>query len=183
VSDPAGGDTADVREIPEIRTERLLLRAFTEADLPVWNQALFADPEVRRYLPLDGPLSDDDLEGALARSRAHWAEHGYGAWVAEEAATGTFAGHCGLRFLEDVGETELYYAFAQRCWGLGFATEAARTAVEFGFDRAGLRRIVAYAAPENAASTHVMEKLGMAFEAETEIFGMRCVRYAINRPT
>ena len=91
-------------------------------------------------------------------------------------------GHCGLRFLDEIGETELYYALGKPHWGRGFATEAAGAAMRFGFDRAGLSRIVAYAVPENRASTHVMEKLGMTYEEEASIFGLACVRYAIERP-
>jgi ribosomal-protein-alanine N-acetyltransferase len=173
---------AERSEIPEVRTERLRLRGFIEPDLPVWNRALFADPDVTRYLPIDGPLSDEDLDRALVRGRAHWSNHGYGAWAAQEAASGTFAGHCGLRYLDDAGETEVYYALAKPFWGRGLATEAASAALAFGFDRAGLARIVAYAVPDNTASTHVMAKLGMGREEEVEIVGLRCVRYAIARP-
>jgi ribosomal-protein-alanine N-acetyltransferase len=172
-------------EIPELRTPRLLMRAFTEDDLEVWNMSLFADPEVTRYLPIDGPLTDDQLAGALERARSHWATHGYGVWAVCGASpgpsAGSFLGHCGLRFLEEVGETELYYALARPAWGQGLTTEAAGAALGFGFDVAGLQRIVAYAVPANRASTNVMTKLGMAFEAETAIFGLRCARYAIQR--
>ncbi len=51
----------DIPEIPEIRTDRLVLRAFTESDLPVWNRVLFADPDVTRFLPIDGPLPEERL--------------------------------------------------------------------------------------------------------------------------
>jgi len=74
---------------------------------------------------------------ALPRSRAHWRERGYGVWAVEDLTTGTFAGHCGLRFLEEVGETEVYYAFAKPFWGRGLATEAVGATVRFGFDSAG----------------------------------------------
>jgi RimJ/RimL family protein N-acetyltransferase len=173
---------AEAPEIPEVRTERLRLRGFTQADLAVWNRALFANPDVTRYLPIDGPLSDEALVQALGRSRAHWSHHGYGAWALEERAGGPFVGHCGLRYLDDAGQTEIYYALAKPFWGRGLATEAAGAALAFGFERAGLTRIVAYAVPDNTASTHVMAKLGMRMEDEVEIFGLHCVRYAIERP-
>ncbi len=102
-------------------------------------------------------------------------------WAVEDLATGTFAGHCGLRFLDEAGETGVYYAFAQPFWGRGLATESARAAIAFGFGVAGLHRIVAYAVPENRASTRVMERIGMRFEAETDIFGLHCAQYAIER--
>jgi [ribosomal protein S5]-alanine N-acetyltransferase len=169
-------------DVPRIRTERLLLRGFTDADLAAWNSRLFADPDVTRYLPIDGPLSDDELQGALARARAHWSNRGYGVWAIDDRESGAFAGHCGLRYLDDVRETEVYYALARPFWGRGLATEAAGAALSFGFDRASLARIVAYAVPENTASTRVMEKLGMAMETDVDIFGLHCVRYAIERP-
>ncbi len=168
-------------QIPTLRTERLVLRGFTETDLAVWNLTLFADPDVTRYLPIDGPLADEDLDRALARGRAHWSDRGYGVWALEDDGTGGLAGHCGLRYLDEVRETEVYYALAKPFWGRGLGTEAAGAALGFGFDRAGLTRIVAYAVPENTSSTRVMEKLGMRKEDHVEIFGLRCVRYAIER--
>ncbi len=169
--------------IPELRTERLLLRGFTRDDLAGWNEVLFADPEVTRFLPLDGPLADDALRAAYERGLAHWALRGYGTWAVCDLTTGAFMGHCGLRYLDDVAETEIFYALARGSWGHGYTTEAAGAAIGFGFDRAGLTRIVAYAVPENRASTNVMEKLGMRFEAETVIFGVHCARYTLGRRT
>jgi ribosomal-protein-alanine N-acetyltransferase len=169
--------------VPQIRTARLTLRGFTRDDLPRWNASLFADPEVIRYLPVDGALGDDALAGAYERGRAHWEAHGYGLWAVCDGSTGALMGHCGLRLLDAVGETELYYALGRAHWGLGYTTEAARPAMDFGFDVAGLTRIVAYAVPENRASTNVMRKLGMVFEAEVDIFGLHCARYAIDRGT
>jgi len=183
VTTPArGAANPDEPHIPEIRTARLLLRGFTESDLAVWNRTLFADPEVTRYLPIDGRLAGEQLEGAFRRGLAHLASHGYGIWAVSDGSTGAFMGHCGLRHVDDVEETEIFYALAQPFWGRGFTTEPAGAVLEFGLGSGGLARIVAYAVPENRASTNVMTKLGMRYEAETEIFGLRCARYAIERP-
>jgi [ribosomal protein S5]-alanine N-acetyltransferase len=168
-------------QVPGLRTERVLLRGFEQDDLATWNQMLFADPEVRRFLPITEPLTDDELTGFLQRTRAHWLARGYGIWAACDANSGGLMGHCGLRHLPDVDETELLYALARPHWGTGLATEAAVASLAFGFERAGLTRVVAYAVPENRASTRVMEKVGMEFEAETDIFGLHCARYAIQR--
>jgi ribosomal-protein-alanine N-acetyltransferase len=168
-------------KVPELRTERVVLRGFEEDDLAIWNRVLFADPEVRRFLPIEEPLTDEELTGFLQRARAHWLARGYGIWAACDATSGALMGHCGLRHLPDVDETELLYALARPYWGGGLATEAAAAALAFGFDRTPLVRVVAYAVPENRGSTRVMEKVGMGFEAETDIFGLHCARYAIER--
>jgi ribosomal-protein-alanine N-acetyltransferase len=160
-------------------TERLVLRRYTREDLDAWHRQIFDDPEVMRYLPGGHPIPREQLEGAHERGAKHWKDHGYGVWVVCDRATGQLIGHCGLRFLDEVAETEVLYGLGRRYWGRGLATEAARAAVEFGFGQAGLLRIVAFSVPANIASRKVMEHLGMRLEAETHLFGLDLVRYAI----
>jgi [ribosomal protein S5]-alanine N-acetyltransferase len=161
-------------------TERLVLRRVTEADVEDYYR-LFTDPEVTRYLPTRGqPIPWGSFEGLVGCSDRHWSTHGYGVWVVCDLEDGSVIGQCGLRFLDENGETEVLYAYARPWWGKGIATEAAVAALAFGFERTGLRRIVAYAVPENQASTRVMEKLGMVLEEPVEIFGLSTVRYAIS---
>src|SRR5437870_5310648 len=136
--------------VPEIRTERVRLRGLTSADYATLNDRLFADPEVIRYLPLDGPLSSEQLDGSLDRSRQHWGARGFGVWALCDLPTDEVIGHCGLRHLDEVDEVEILYAIARSYWGRGLVTEAAGAALRFGFEEAGLQRIVAYAVPENA---------------------------------
>jgi len=174
VSAPSGS-------IPALTTDRLVLRALEEADLDSYHQRLFADPEVMRYLPGGEPLPRERLDGAVERSRAHWESHGYGAWVVCEQETAQVIGQCGLRHLDEIEETEVFYALSRPSWGRGLATEAAWAAVGFGFDQGGLERIVAYAVPENGASRRVMDHIGMVFEAEARMWDLDLVRYAIDR--
>jgi ribosomal-protein-alanine N-acetyltransferase len=89
-------------------------------------------------------------------------------------------GHCGLLYLDEIAETEVVYALGRRYWGRGLATEAAGAALEFGFTRTRLERIIALAVPANIASRRVMEHLGMRYEAETRMFDLDLVRYAID---
>lgn len=176
-------DPAPAFEVPTVRTERLVLRGFTDEDVAPYH-AVFTDPEVTRYLPTKGePLPIERIERAIVRGREHWTARGYGIWAVEDRATGTLLGQCGLQFLDDVGESELLYALVREAWGRGLATEGSAAALRFGFGTANLRRIVAYAVAENTASTRVMEKVGMRREAEgIEIFGLTCDRYAIGTP-
>ena len=166
---------------PLIETERLRLRPFVEGDAETWRARVFADPEVRRYLPPTSDLPIERLCEAIPRLEEHWTARGYGWWAVEELESGRFLGHVGLRFVEEVGETEVLYAFARDSWGRGIATEAAGAALRFGFAEAGLDRVVAFAVPENRASIRVMEKLGMRLERTQHIFDLDTVRYAITR--
>jgi RimJ/RimL family protein N-acetyltransferase len=169
-------------EIPEVRTERLLLRALQPEDVDTYHQRLFADPEVMRFLPGGEPLPRERLDGVVERGRDHWARHGYGVWVVCSAADGQILGQCGLRYVEEVDDTEILYAYARSSWGRGVGTEAAAAALGFGFDRAKLDRIVAFAVPGNRASTRIMEKVGMTYEAEARLWDLDLVRYGISSP-
>jgi RimJ/RimL family protein N-acetyltransferase len=93
--------------------------------------------------------------------------------------TGELIGHCGLRFLEEIDETELLYAIARPHWNKGLVTEAARASLAFEFERGGLDRIIALAVPENVASVRGMEKVGMHPDGEADLFGLHLVRYTI----
>jgi RimJ/RimL family protein N-acetyltransferase len=170
-----------VVQIPEVRTERLLLRGIGPDDVDAYHQRLFADLEVMRFLPGGEPLPRERLDGVVERTSDHWAQHGYGVWVVCDGADGEVIGQCGLRFIDEVGETEILYAYSKPSWGRGLATEAGRAALAFGFERTPLERIVAYAVPGNVASTRVMEKLGMSFEGEDRLWDLDLVRYAISR--
>ena len=167
----------------ELRTDRLRLRPFTEADGPA-HLALYQDPEVTRQLG-GGPFLADQIQArstrAVDRFVRHWAEKGFGVFAVEDLRTGRFLGQCGLNTVDELGEVEVLYALERAAWGRGLATEAARAAVAYGFDDARLERIVAVTRPEHARSRHVLAKLGMRFEREVEVFGIHAVLYALAR--
>jgi RimJ/RimL family protein N-acetyltransferase len=172
---------SDPSAIPELRTARLILRAIQPEDIDTYYERLFADPDVMRYLPGGERLPRERLDGLVERSHGHWREHGYGVWVVCDGEDGEIRGQCGLRYVDEVDETEILYAYSRSSWGRGLATEAARAALDFGFEQTPLERIVAYAVPANTASTRVMEKLGMRYEADDRLWDMDLVRYAISR--
>ena len=161
-----------------IETDRLLMRPLTEADLPQLAR-LRSDEEVARYL--GGVAAPDVVERRLRFYLDCHERYGYGMSATLSKADGRFLGWSGLQPLEDSGETEVGYAFDKPYWGRGYATEAAHAWLRYGFEQKGLKRIVAVAAPENAASRHVMEKLGMKFERMVWHYGSECVLYAITR--
>ncbi|WP_460208146.1 GNAT family N-acetyltransferase [Scytonema sp. NUACC21] len=78
---------------------------------------------------------------------------------------GKFIGNCGIRKIKpELSEASLGYEIAPDYWGKGYATEAARTMIKFGFEELKLNRIYGWCIAENLASARVMEKVGMQFE-------------------
>jgi RimJ/RimL family protein N-acetyltransferase len=145
----------------ELRTERLLLRRWRESDLEPWA-AMNADPEVREYL---GPvLSREQSDASVASFQAEFDERGYGWWAVEVQATGEFVGFAGLDDVEPgmpVTGVEIGWRLARSSWGHGYATEAARATLTFGFDKLELEEILAITTSTNLRSRAVMQRLGM----------------------
>ena len=161
-----------------IETERLLLRIFRPDDLDDLAR-LFSDPEVLRYVGDGKPASREESDRALQSIIKHWQTHGFGRWAVFDKRTQKFIGFGGLRSL--FGTPEVVYHLAKANWGKGFATELGRAALRFGFEARGFERIVAIAKPENAASIHVMDKLGMRFEKNASYYDIDVVQYEIKR--
>ncbi|MEZ0066294.1 RimJ/RimL family protein N-acetyltransferase [Streptacidiphilus sp. MAP12-20] len=156
----------------ELKTQRLLLRGWRDDDLDALA-AIYADPEVMRYIR-DGSVHDRaGTAAALTRMREMWAERGFGLFAAEELESGTLVGWVGLAvptFLPEVlPAVEIGWRLARPYWGRGFATEGARVALRFGFEEAGLDRVVSICHPDNTASERVMTKLGLRLERETVV--------------
>lgn len=140
-------------------TERLILRLWRPEDAEAFA-AINADPLVMAYL--GGPADRAASDALLARSVAHWAEHGYGRAAVEERATGDLLGFVGLGGHGAVpGATEIGWRLASHVWRRGYAKEAAAAMRDLAFGRYGLDRLVSVARPDNAASLGVMRAIGM----------------------
>ncbi|MFF7726994.1 GNAT family N-acetyltransferase [Streptomyces sp. NPDC008001] len=147
--------------MPELRTERLVLREWRDADLGPWA-AMNADPEVREYFP--DVLTPERSAASAARFQDDLVRRGWGWWALEVAATGEFIGFAGLDAVdEDTPFTgvEAGWRLARAAWGHGYATEAARAVVAFGFETLGLPEILAVTTATNLRSQAVMRRIGM----------------------
>jgi RimJ/RimL family protein N-acetyltransferase len=151
-----------MRTIPTIRTERLHLRAWREEDLAPFA-AMNADPAVMEFFPR--PLDRAESDAAVARIRDHFARHGFGLWAVEAPGVAEFIGFVGLavpRFEAHFTPcVEIGWRLAREHWGRGYATEAARAVLEFGFRDRALEEIVSFTASVNVRSRAVMERIGM----------------------
>ncbi len=123
----------------------------------------------------------EKAEPYIAHHLTQWQTRGYGHWGAVTKLDGLLAGWCGLEYLPELDETEVAYLFSHRVWGRGYATEAARAAVRFGFELAGLKAITGLVHPENVGSVRVLEKCGLILADRITLWGMEMLRYRITR--
>jgi RimJ/RimL family protein N-acetyltransferase len=166
--------------VPEIETERLILRGITPEDLDEMGRRLFADADVIRYMPKRELTPRQRAERAYQVSTQNWSKHGYGCWLITDKLDGQLVGECDYD-TEEMSDVELGYALAKAYWGKGIATEAARAAVRFGFEEAKMERIVAVVVPENKGSWRVLEHIGFVYEKKAHFYGFDVVYYAISR--
>ena len=149
----------------ELRTDRLLMRRWREADREAMA-AITADPEVQRYYP--APLTRAETDEFIDRIEAEFDERGWALWALEVAGTGEMIGYTGLEIpgfeAHFTPAVEVGWRLARGAWGHGYATEAARAAVDYGFRELGLDEIVSFTVPANARSRAVMERLGMTHD-------------------
>jgi RimJ/RimL family protein N-acetyltransferase len=163
-------ETARMRLMPWQPDDWLLLRPIA------------TDPEVVRYISNGEPWPDERIREWARRQVNNFGKFGFCMWKLFDKETSEMIGFCGLQPLDGTQEIEIGWWLGHTWWGKGLATEAAREALRDGFERAGLERIVAIAMPENLASTHIMEKLGMKYEREMTHRGVGVVLYAATNP-
>ena len=143
-------------------TARLLLRPWRDEDLAPFA-ALNADPAVMEHFPktLSRAESDNVAEAIVA----HFDTHGFGLWAVEVRGVTPFIGFTGLsvpRFEAHFTPTvEVGWRLARAHWGKGYASEAARAALAFGFEALALVELVSFTAAGNHRSRRVMERIGM----------------------
>jgi RimJ/RimL family protein N-acetyltransferase len=154
---------------PQLMTDRLLLRRWKESDREPFA-ALNADPDVMQYFrgTLDRVASDAFVE----RIEFSFDEHGYGLWAVEVMGTGEFIGFTGLALqtfeAHFTPAVEVGWRLSRSAWGSGYATEAARAALEFGFGHLDLEEIVSMTTETNLRSRAVMERIGMTRRPEDD---------------
>jgi RimJ/RimL family protein N-acetyltransferase len=151
--------------VDEIRTERLLMRRWRETDREPFA-ALNADPEVMRHFPaaLDRAGSDRLVD----RFERLFQSQGFGSWALEVVATGEMIGFTGLvpmpAGVPGAGGQEVGWRLARHAWHQGYATEAARAALDVAFGRLGLPVVWSMTAVANLPSQAVMRRIGMVQE-------------------
>jgi RimJ/RimL family protein N-acetyltransferase len=147
-----------------IQTARMLLRPPRLDDAAPFA-AINADPEVVEFVALGGPLARGESDLLLRKMIDHWADNGFGWWMAERREDGELLGFVGLSHPTSLPpmaeEVEVGWRLGRTHWGQGYATEGAREAVRVAFEERGLARLISIIDRDNARSLRVAAKLGM----------------------
>jgi RimJ/RimL family protein N-acetyltransferase len=146
--------------VPTITTERLRLRAYELGDAAELTQLIGARAVAANLLRVPYPYSEQDARAFICANQ----ESGEARFAVALAGQERLIGGIGLRLQTAHARAELGYWLGVPYWGRGYATEAARAVVEYGFDTLELHRIHASVFRENLQSAKVLRKIGMRHE-------------------
>ena len=163
-------------------TERLVIRPFTEADAPEIYQLVYADAEVRSgWSSFAG--TREEFQERFAESKNWHIREGFGYWALVRRTDNQLLGLMGFQNHADdnmdwlrmpdgsrnVGhipgcvDAELTYALGKSYWSQGYATEAGRFMIDYGFQKIGVDRVINAISPDNFRSRNLMTRLGFTF--------------------
>lgn len=146
-------------DIPTLETDRLRLTAFGNRHFEAYASML-GDPASTRFVGDGHPLDRMNAWRSMAMLLGHWALRGYGMWAVERKDSGEFVGRVGLHHPEGWPDLELGWMLMPQHQHLGYATEAARAALDFAFGPVGVQRVVSLIRIENSASERIARRLG-----------------------
>lgn len=155
--------------IPSIETDRLILRAPQQDDLP----GMISFFATERSHMVGGPKDALESWSSLTNRLGHWALKGYGLWHLTEKASDTFVGWVGIIDAPGWDEPELGWTLLHEAEGKGLAFEAILAARDHVARHQGLNGVISYIAHANDRSRALAERLGARYEREGELLGKR----------
>lgn len=161
-----------------LETARLRLRPLTLADVDLWV-ALHADERVNRYT---GSYTRQAALDRLAGIEMQWSTRGHGLFAVELKESGEFLGRGGLFYWQPFDEVEAGWTLRPEAWGHGYATEAARAFLDWGFETLDVPYVIAMIRPGNTPSVKVAERLGFSVRRQDALFDEPVTVYALDRP-
>jgi ribosomal-protein-alanine N-acetyltransferase len=142
---------------------------------------IWTDAGVRKFMWDDEIISYEEASAVVEKSVKYFRCKGLGLWAVLPHDEARIIGFCGYWFFHEPPQLELLYGILTDQWGKGYAPEAAKAMLGFGFEELGFDEVKASADAANVASERVMQKLGMKFTARKEAEGLDTIFYSINR--
>ena len=168
-------------KISTLHTPRLTLRPLAPEDA-VTLHGIYQVEGVLQYFPNPNPPPLEKVERFITGQQAHWDTYGYGNWGIVPKGKRDIIGWAGLQFLPETNETEVGYLLNRQSWGKGYATEARRASLRFGFEGFNFPEIIALVHPDNAASLKVAAKCGLTVVERKVYWGIEMVRHTLKNP-
>lgn len=154
--------------IPTLETERLILRAWSLADVEPFAE-MCADEQLMRYV--GGVMDRTNAWRRMAVYVGHWALRGYGTWALEHTATGDLVGYCGIYDPDAWPEREINWGLRRAYLGKGYVSEAARGVRDHAYDQLGFSTITSCIDLDNAPSIGVATRLGCTLDRSVNFRG------------
>lgn len=181
---------------PTIETARLRLRPYGDADIAELVPLIGAREVAANSMRIPFPYGEQDARDFLVRISDGSETRVAITLLSDGPLRGKLIGGVGLRFSPAHSSAELGYWIGVPYWGNGYATEAARALLDYGFETLKLNRIFASHFKPNAASGRILRKLGMLHEGcqrehirkwdqflDSELYGMLRRDWENSRPT
>jgi ribosomal-protein-alanine N-acetyltransferase len=163
--------------VPEIETERLLLRRFTPDDFDALFKIL-SNPGVTKFFGEgDTPSREETFSLLNKYIDSYWQEYQVGKWAVVYKESHELIGFCGYTMVRKI--PEIAYLISREYWGIGLAPEAAYASLRYGFEVIDVERVIAFTRPENTASKRVLEKVGMKYETVEAHYGYVFDKFSI----
>ena len=143
-----------------LRSERLSLIDLVDDDFTA-TYAMDSDALVMRYIGGAEARPFDEYHAFITQRLGLWVSEGFHMWAMRLHGNDEFLGWVMLKPIRDTPHVEVGYRMPQSSWGKGYASEATRTVLDYGFNVVGLNEITAVTHPDNAASQHVLTKCGL----------------------
>lgn len=158
---------------PILETERMKLRPLTKDDFYLMR-LLDEDPKVVQYLGHGHTRTEEETRGNIHKILNDYEKYGLSIYIAEDKKTKEFLGRTGLipYTIDEHFYWEVGYSFRPSAWGKGYATEAAKFLVDYGFKNLHVPFLISLIHPENKKSIHVAEKAGMTFWKKMSIHSL-----------
>ena len=160
-----------MEKVLSLETDRLILRQWIETDFVGFCE-MNADPEVMRYFP--STLTESECHDFMSKMSSLIREQGWGFWAVEIKAINEVIGFVGLNSPRTQFPfspcVEVGWRLHKKYWGFGYATEAGKKSLGYGFSQLNLNEIVAFTTETNSNSRKVMDRLGMSNTGENFAF-------------
>lgn len=151
-------------------TGRLILRTIEDGDAALQYRLLNTPAVMAR---LGGPKDLHEIEAKHAKTRALFAQEGFGFLMMIEKASSELIGHCGIKLVDNprarnIGDHEIGWLVREDRWRQGYAEEAMRAVLDWAFGPLDAPHVVALTSQANVPSWRLMEKLGMKRRTELD---------------
>lgn len=158
-----------------IETERLILRTWMPGDDERLLEIL-SDARIAHYLPMPAKPTIETIRTALERQMEEQDREGFSIWPVVRKEDGRLIGRCGLHRLPE-GYVEIAWMFEPAAWGHGYASEAARAAIDYARRALNVRDLYALIDPGNGRSIALANRLGMRFDRVVRAYKRELLRY------